>query len=147
MQKCSQGGEIIWIISSIGANYSSSVPSISKQSPCCQQNVMQRVPSHSVIQQSRSCWHKGFLLGLVCPLVLTLNDRWIKTRICIRQLPISDGCNNLMKNTETWCYPWWCLDWPSGALAWISSITCSCLALPVHLLPLKCFLCSLSAGC
>lgn len=42
-----------------------------------------------------------------------------------------------MKNTHTWCYPQRCLDWPSGALARLSSITCSCLALPVHLLPLR----------
>lgn len=41
MQKWSQGGDVIRIVISISTNYRSSVPSISKQSPCCQQNVMQ----------------------------------------------------------------------------------------------------------
>lgn len=47
MQKWSQGGDVIWIVVSMGTNYSLPVPLVSKQSPCCQQNVMQRDPSHS----------------------------------------------------------------------------------------------------
>lgn len=61
----------------------------------------------------------------------------IKIRICARQLPISDGYNNLMKNIQILCYLQWCLDCLSGALALMSTTTWYWLALPIHRLPLR----------